>query len=229
MSAEPDKPLTVREALDRERALLLPLPARAFPCELVVDVQSGKTPYVRFDLNDYSIPHTLVRVPLTIAASETRVRILRSTELVFDHPRSWDRGQRVEDPAHTEALWEHKRHAHALRGRDRLRASCPRADDFIGALALRGAHLGGNTSRLLKLLDRFGAASLDAALAEALVREAVSAASVAHIIDERLRASSTPPPLEHVLPDHPLVRSLRVAPHALTAYDVLAAPSKEKP
>jgi hypothetical protein len=33
-----------------------------------VPVTAGKTPYVRFDLNDYSIPHTHVRRPLTVLA-----------------------------------------------------------------------------------------------------------------------------------------------------------------
>lgn len=216
--------LLVREALERERPLLLPLPAHPFPCDLVVGVASGKRPYLRFDLNDYSIPSDLVRVPLTIAASDTRVRILKGTELVFDHPRSWDRGQHVEEPSHIEQLWERKRAAHRLRGRDRLREACPHADDFIAALATRGAHLGGNTSRLLKLLDRFGAEAVDSALAEALARNAVSAASVAHLLDRQLRATSQPPPLEPVLPER--VRELRVAPHALAPYDALSKENK---
>jgi hypothetical protein len=29
-----------------------------FPCDLVRAVVSGKTPYLRVDGNDYSIPHT---------------------------------------------------------------------------------------------------------------------------------------------------------------------------
>lgn len=229
MSDEPTLDLTVREALAQERPLLLPRPAHPFPCEFVVGVHSGKTPYIRFDFNDYSIPSRLTQIPLSLAASETSVRILHVSEVVVEHPRSWDRGQRIEDPSHIHELRERKRQAHELRGRDRLRLACPRADDFIRALALRGAHLGGNTSRLLKLLDRFGPALLDDALAVALDRNAVSAASVAHIIDGRLRASSTPPPVEPVLPDHPFVRDLRVAPHALAPYDALAKPKKEKP
>ena len=32
---------------------------------------SGKTPYLRFDGNDYSIPHTLIRRPLTVVAPPT--------------------------------------------------------------------------------------------------------------------------------------------------------------
>jgi hypothetical protein len=31
-----------------------------FPTDEIKAVSAGKTPYVRFDLNDYSIPHTCV-------------------------------------------------------------------------------------------------------------------------------------------------------------------------
>src|SRR5262249_12198014 len=49
----------VAEALAEEQLRLLPLPEHPFTCELLRAVSSGKTPYVRFDGNDYSIPHTL--------------------------------------------------------------------------------------------------------------------------------------------------------------------------
>ena len=42
------------------------------------------------------------------------------------------------------------------------------ADAFLGVIALHGGHLGGTTSRLLRLLDRYGATQLDAAIALAL-------------------------------------------------------------
>ena len=45
---------TVAEVFDEERPHLLALPDDAFPCEERVEVQVGKTPYVRFDANDLS-------------------------------------------------------------------------------------------------------------------------------------------------------------------------------
>src|SRR5712692_3916111 len=48
---------TVGAALAEEQPRLLPLPQHPFPCDLLRLVTSGKTPYVRFDGNDYSIPH----------------------------------------------------------------------------------------------------------------------------------------------------------------------------
>jgi hypothetical protein len=134
----------------------------------------------------------------------------------------------IEDPAHVAELAREKRRAHELRGRDRLRASCPGADAFIEALALRGEHLGGHVARLLKLLDRHGAAEVEAALKDALARGAIGAASVAHLLDQRARARNRPPALDVILPDDPRVRELRVTPHALSDYDALAQRKEDK-
>jgi transposase len=218
----------VADALEEERSCLLPLPEHCFECDLVRPVASGKTPYVRFDGNDYSIPHEFARKPLTLVASESFVRILDGTTEIARHARSYDRSQMIEDPVHIAALARQKRHAHDLRGRDLLRTSCPNADRLLDALALRGEPLAGHTSRLLRLLDRYGASELDAALAEALSRGAISAASVAHIIDSRARSRNQAPRLDVVLPDDPRVRSLHVEPHALSDYDGLFNHNEDK-
>ncbi len=211
----------VREALDAERPRLLPLPEKAFETDVVRAVASGKTPYVRFDGNDYSIPHTLVRKPLTLAASATRVRILDGTAEVASHGRSYDKGRVVEIEAHIAGLARVKRAAHDLRGRDLLRTTCKKADAFLDALALRGAALSPQTAHLIRLLERYGARELNAALGEALDKGAVGAASVAHLLDQRARRRRKAPPLDVVLPEDPRVRELRVTPHPLADYDRL--------
>jgi transposase len=217
-----DETLTVGEALVRERAYLLPLPAHPFEGELVRVVRSGKTPYVRFDRNLYSIPHTLVRQPLTLLADPTTVRLLdRPDHEVARHERSWGTGEVVEDPRHVEALVSYKHAARELKGRDRLRAAVPQTDAIFDVLALRGENLGGHTSRLLSLLDDYGAEELRVAVKEAVAREAFGAGSVAHILEQRRRARGLSPPLRVQLPDDPRVRDLRVRPYRLEEYDGL--------
>ena len=221
----------VREALDEERPRLLPLPEHPWDCDLVRPVSSGKTPYIRFDRNDYSIPHHLVGKPLTLIASETLVRIANAASgghVFASHPRSYDQKQIIEDPAHIAELARDKRHAHELRGRDRLRAACPSADVLIEALAVRGEHLGGHTARLLKLLDRYGKADVESALKDALARGAIGAGSVAHVLDQRARSRKSLPKLDVTLPDDPRVRDLRVTPHSLDSYDNLSKPTEKK-
>jgi transposase len=225
---DPDRQ-TVRAVFEQERPRLLPLPEHPVACQVVRAVTSGKTPYIRFDLNDYSIPSRLVRRPLTLIASEDTVRIVDVETEVARHPRSYDRGRRIEDRSHLEQLVEEKRRASELRGRDRLAELCPRAGALLEQVALRGGHLGGTTTRLLHLLDREGARALDDAIGEALSRGAASAEAVAHVLDQQRRAQNAPPLLDVLLPDDPRVRDVRVKPHSLDSYDVAlrTAPRKE--
>ena len=46
----------VAQVFAEEQPRLLPPPVHPFPTDLVMAVRSGETIYVRFDLNDYSIP-----------------------------------------------------------------------------------------------------------------------------------------------------------------------------
>ncbi|NYG35492.1 hypothetical protein HZU83_18345 [Sphaerotilus montanus] len=78
-------------------------------------VTVGKTPYVHFDLNDYSGPHTLVRRALAVLADEHTVRILDGTTEVARHPRSWSRAEQIEQDSHVKVLVAHKRQARAQR------------------------------------------------------------------------------------------------------------------
>jgi transposase len=221
----------VRDALAIERVRLLPLPEHPAPTDLVRAVSSGKTPYIRFDRNDYSIPHTHVRRPLSVVASDTMVRVLDGTTELARHPRSYDAGQQLEDERHLAALTADKRKAREHRGRNRLFAVCPAAKAFLGEIAIHGGHLGGTTSRLLRLLDLFGAPALNGAIRDAHDRGAFRAESVAHVLDQRRRAAGDRPVAFFALPDDPRVRDQVVEPHRLEPYDNLAArrPNEEAP
>jgi hypothetical protein len=220
--SDPDHRL-VRDALVEERPRLLPLPEHPAPTDLVRVVASGKTPYVRFDRNDYSIPHTHVRKPLSIVASDAVVRVLDGSVEIARHVRSYDAGQQIEDERHLAALTSEKRKAREHRGKNRLFAVCPAAKAFLGEIALHGGHLGGTTSRLLRLLDQYGSTALDVAIHDAHERGAFRAESVAHVLDQRRRADGHKPVILPALSDDPRVRDQIVQPHRLDDYDNLAA------
>jgi transposase len=219
---------TVAVALDEERVRLLPLPAHRLDCDYVHAIRSGKTPYVRFDRNDYSIPYPLIQKPLTLVASDKLVRVLDGDEVVAAHERCWERGRQIEDARHLEGLADQKRRAHQHRGRNRLMAACPSAEVFLQGVAVHGGHLGGTTHRLLRLLDQYGPSETEFALSEAHRRGAFAAQSVAHILDQRQRARGAHAPVPVVLPDDPRVRDLTVPSRALGAYDALARSGDKK-
>ena len=134
-------------------------------------VTVGKTPYARFDLNDYSTPHPHVRRTLSVLADEQRVRILDGTRELACHPRSWDRGARIEDASHVQSLVDHKRAARAHRACDRLAQAVPASTELLQRAGARGHNLGSITAALMRLLERYGARALQTATLEALERD----------------------------------------------------------
>ena len=108
--------LSVREAFAEEAPKLLALPDNPYPLIERVAVKAGKTPYVRFDLNDYSIPHTKVQRLLTVLADPNEVRIVDGALVLACHRRSYGKGAQIEDATHVQALVEHKRAARRHRG-----------------------------------------------------------------------------------------------------------------
>ena len=218
-----DRTITVREAFAQEQPKLLALPDNPFPTEEQVAVSAGKTPYVRFDRNDYSIPSTHVRRTLTVVASPTTVRVLDGATLLATHARSYDQGQQVEDPAHIAALVARKRQARQHRGTDRLAQAAPNSRALLTRAAERGENLGSITATLLRLLERYGAAELEAAIVEALAREVPHPNAVRLALERRREQREQPPPLAITLPDDQRVRDVVVTPHKLDAYDQLQA------
>ena len=126
-----DRSITVREAFEKERSSLMALPGDRFPVDERVEVVIGKTPYARFDLNDYSVPHTHARRTLVVIAALDEVRILDGTDVIATHPRSFDKGACIETPEHIAELAGKKRHARRLRGQDRLIKAAPNSERLL--------------------------------------------------------------------------------------------------
>lgn len=217
-----DRTRTVADAFAEEQALWLRLPEHDPSTDHVRAIRSGKTPYVRFDLNDYTIPHTLVRKPLTLVAGESIVRALNGTVEVARHVRSYDRGRRIEDRAHLAGLLAERPKGVPQKAQDWLREAVPQMDELLRLLALRGENLGINVQRLSLLLHQYGVDEFTTAVAEAVARETPRSSSVASILVRRGHARREPPTLPLRLPDDARVRDLRVATHDLATYDTLS-------
>ncbi len=218
-----DRSMSVREAFAQEQPKLLALPDNPFPTDEREAVSVGKSPYVRFDCNDYTIPPTHVQRTLTVVASPTEVRILDGTEVIASHPRSYDKGKQVEDPTHIAELTARKHQARQHRGTDRLAQAAPNSVELLTRAAERGYNLGSITAALLRLLERYGAVELEAAIAEALTGEVPHPNAVRLALERRREQRDQPPPVPIALPADQRVRDLVVRPHKLEGYDPLPA------
>jgi len=216
-----DTSMLVRAAFALEQPKLRALPENPYPTDERAETIARKTPYVRFDRNDYSIPHDRVGRTVTIVANLERVRVLDGTEVIADHARSFDARQQIEEPSHIAALQEEKRRAREHRGLDRLSRAVSNAPAFLDLVARRGGNLGNVTSRLLCYVNLYGADEVVAALAEAIERGTPNVSSVRFLLERRRRAANRPVPIGIELPDDPRVRNITVRPHSLASYDAI--------
>ena len=216
-----DSSRSVRQVFDEERPHLLALPDNPFPSAERVEVNVGKTPYVRFDLNDYSIPFEHVRRTVVVLATLDTVRVLDGEQIIAEHKRCFERARQLEHPAHIEALVRHKRQSREHRAKDRLHHAAPSATALFIAAAQRRQHMGALTRGLIELLNAYGPDALERAIAAALQHDQAHLGGVRHLLDAERHRSAQPPPLALPLPDDPRLRNQHVQPHNLADYDTV--------
>jgi transposase len=206
---------------------LLALPATPYPVVERVEATVGKTPYLRFDKNDYSVPHGYVQKTLTVLAEPHEIRIVDGATVVATHPRSYDKGQQIEQVAHIEALARVKHAARAHRQTDRLTRAVPEAQALLEQAAANGEPIGRLAQELLLLMDGYGAAELAIAIREALDRGVAHPNAVRLTLTRRREAHSQWPPAVTALPEHIQARDVAVRPPRLDVYDRLIRDTEE--
>jgi hypothetical protein len=224
-----DQTRSVAEVFAEEAPRLLKQPDNPYPVVERVAVKVGKTPYVRFDLNDYSVPHSYVGRTLTVLADTDRLRIVDRQAVVASHPRSFDKGQQIEIQAHVQALVAWKRQARRHRATDRLAQAAPASRTLLVRAAERGDNLGSITVTLVQLLERYGASQLDAAISEALERGVPHPNAVRLALERRRDDRRQDPPVAIPLPAHVRRRDKAVRAHSLETYDQLRKVGHEEP
>ena len=207
-------------ALDAVGTVMPSVPDNPFPCEERVEVQSGKSPYLQFDANDYSIPHHYVGRTLAVSATLKTVRILDAGTVLAAHRRSFDRGQQVENPAHIEGLERHKRLGREHHATDRLHHAAPSSKALFVAAAERNHHLGVLARGLIDLLNAYDPVALERAIAAALQSDAAYFGGVRHFIDQHRKESDNPPARARPA-RRPAAAHTLGAPHDLADYDRL--------
>ena len=214
-----DKQFLVREVFEQEQPTLLSLPPTPYPCDECESVNIAKTPYARFDGNDYSVPHRFVQSTVTVQASLTQVTILSDLAVIATHPRSFDKAQQIEKSEHLDALVAQKRKSREHRGQDRLTQATASGKLFLMQAAAKGYSLRTVRNSLILLLEEYGQAELELALQAALDREVPHPNAVRHTLEARREQRDLPPPVQIRPLDDARIRHMAVQTHALESYD----------
>jgi transposase len=224
-----DRSKCVQETFLEEQSRLIALPDNPYPCEEVETVSVGKTPYIRFDWNDYSVPHTQVNQSLVVRATLEQVSILDGATVIAQHARSYDKAQQIECPEHLRELAERKREARLQRGQDRLTQAIDCAKEFLSAAAAHGYALKSVTHQLTALLDDYGAHLLEKAMDEALSKTSPHPNSVRLVLQKLLDEQHEQPLATFALSTDKRITEMVVKTHPLNQYDALQTiPSTEE-
>jgi len=102
---------TIGESFERDRAVLLPLPAARFEACDKTTVRVSSIALVLYCTNDYSVPMQYGHRQVLVKAYVHRIVIVCGSEVIAEHKRSYEREATVYDPLHYLALLEHKSRA----------------------------------------------------------------------------------------------------------------------
>jgi hypothetical protein len=217
----------VKNVFLEEQPKLINLPDNPYQTDEREEVKVGKTPYVRFDLNDYSVPHTHVLRVLTVNATLEKVRIFDGANIIAEHERSNDKGKQIELESHIADLTAEKRKARQHRGNNRLIHAVPACSDLLKLAAERGYNLGSITTNLLRLLDRYGLSEFDVAVNEALLKNAPHYHSVRLCLEKNREQRNQSQPIEIDLLIDKRAKEIIVRNHNLNDYDQLQSATLE--
>ena len=215
-----DPRMTVTEAFETERAHLMALPHNPFPAEECVAVRVGKTPYIRFDLNDYSVPHTPVQRTLTVRASLNLVRVLDAVSDCRACARLRQRRTDREPCTHRGVGQCQTRSTSSSRpGPPSTRT--PSSTQLLGRAVERGNSLNSVINQLECLLDTYGASELEQAIVETLQRDVPHPNAVRQSLVRRREQRLLLPPIAIDLAHHEKAQNIVVRTASLAAYDQL--------
>jgi transposase len=206
---------TIGERLERDRAALLPLPARLYDaCEMWGTSVSSQS-LVRYRTNDYSVPVRYGHHNVVVRGYVDRVVICCGREVIATHVRSYEHEDVIYDPLHYLALLEKKPGAldqaaplaewnlpeefGQLRGRLESRLGKPGKREYV---------------QVLRLFETFSLGDVHAAVREALRLGAIGFDAVRHLI--LCRIERRPPKLN--LEVYPYLPSVRVETTSARSY-----------
>jgi transposase len=178
-----------------EKRLLKPVPATPFNTDEVEGCGVTKSFRVPFDRNRYSVPWRLVGQQVIVRANDEAVAIFLGPKQVALHARCWDVGQDIEHPSHKQGLLEHKPRAAAGTPPPALVALGETGRVYFKVLAAGCRSIHRETTRLIWLLELFGATATESAMVEVMKTGHVGAEYVEYVMRHKRGLVPQAPPL----------------------------------
>lgn len=209
---------TIGERFAADVEQLQPLPVVAYDACDKQSVRVSSLSLVRYRGNDYSVPTQYGHQQVLVRGYVHEVVIACGAEIIARHPRSWEKEDYIFDPLHYLALIEQK--ANALDQAAPLDGwELPQC--FITLRRLLEARMGKAGKRefvqVLRLLETFAMADVEASVTSALERGTIGFDAVKHLV--LCRIERRPPRLDMTV--YPYLPKAHVAATQPSAYMTL--------
>ena len=214
-----DPSKTVYEVYSAEKERLLSLPQNPWIATERFLVNVPKVPFVRFDLNNYSVPWKFAGQQIALEYDDLKVRFSKDAEVIAEYMRCFGKGETFETKNHFEGLLDVKNRAKKHSGLARLIASVPVAQEFLEILSDRGESPGGIVSSLLKLLEIYGRKNLEDAISEVVIQDSPRLKSLHFVLRRLDAASKSPLPVPAQINSNSKTQNLTVEYHSPKRYD----------
>jgi transposase len=180
----------------QEKARLKPLPTTPFNTDDVEGTGVTKMFRAPFDRNKYSVPWRLASQQVIVRADDERVGIFLSNKQIAEHARCWSVGQDIEQPAHRQSLLDDRPRALAAGSvPPALAALGDTGKDYFKLLAAGSRSIHRDATRLVFLVELFGAGATTSAMAEVMQTGHVGAEYVEYVLRHKRGLDPHPPPL----------------------------------
>jgi transposase len=202
-----------------EQRLLKPLPDTPFDTDDVDGSGVTKSFRVSFDRNKYSVPWRLVSQQVIVRGNDDSVAIFLGPKQVALHQRCWDVGQDIEHPSHKAGLLEQKPRATSSYLPPALAALGETGKTYFKIFAAGSRSVHRECTRLVWLVELFGASPTASAVAEVMQTGHVGAEYVEYILRHKRGLMPQPAPL---LLGNDELDAIRLPEPDLSVYDLLS-------
>jgi len=175
-----------------ERPAMHALPAAPYEVAVSRMVRATNRFRVNLDSNRYSVPAEYAGRRLALKAYPDRLCIYHNTQLIAQHPRSYDRNQDFEHPDHPRALLAQRRAAKEQRLLMRFLTLSPKAEAYYQQLRQRRMNPRHHIRSIVALSEIYSREKIARAIEDAFTFQAFSCEYIANILEQRERIMPEP-------------------------------------
>ncbi len=213
-----DGSLSVNEKHLSEQPCLLHLPQNELVVRRHKIVKADAYGYIAFDLNRYSIPPEAMGKALILSVTHDELQIEDDRQCIATYQRSWDKGQKIDDPFHKIARDLRSTPSRVAPRAARLIEDIPVVKDLLELSLSHDQSSTASTARWLdETLQIHGRSILERIVEKAVREKTFVLDSLRMILKSEL--NKVAPQMSLILPENKKVRELNIRSHTLDTYD----------